>query len=260
MSDLHLPERAMKLTSHLRQRNTNPQASPPPPAADPGRVRAAEPSRVAEPSTGERVYVVQRVGAVLVGLALLVFGLLGFTGGMAFISTHGEHILGMSSNGLLSALSVVVAGVLIGAALLGPRIASTVMIVLGTLFLLSALGNMAVLRTSLNILAFEMSNVIFSVVVGLLLLVLGSYGRVSGRLPPDSPYAHERPRSTEPPESYPSTPEEFAAETAMREAEIAVVEHYATAEQHRRVQAMRPAHTRVERRRIWMEFDRPSSG
>jgi hypothetical protein len=44
-----------------------------------------------------------------------------------------------------------------------------------------------------------MSNVAFSVVVGLLLLVLGAYGRITGNLPADDPYAHARTLVREPP-------------------------------------------------------------
>ena len=53
---------------------------------------------------------------------------------------------------------------------------------------------------------------------------------------------------------YPSTPEEFADEAAMREAEVAAVEHRATADQRRRVEAMAQVTTRHERRRAWMSF------
>jgi len=201
-----------------------------------------------------RVYAVQRIGAVAVGAVLLVFGLLGATSGVGFLTTHGERFLGMSSNGLLSALSLVVAVVLLGAAFRGPRTASTVMIVLGVLFLVSALVNLAVLRTSFNLLAFRMSNVVFSDVVGLLLLLLGAYGRLTGNLPATSPYAHPHAFADEPPE-LPSTPEEFAAEAAMREAEIAVVQHRATEDQQRRVRAMAAVHSRSDRRRVWMEQD-----
>jgi Domain of unknown function (DUF4383) len=206
------------------------------------------------PDIDPRIFAVQRLGAVSVGLVLLAFGILGATGGVGFLSTHGGRYLGMSSNGLLSALSLVVAAVLLGAALRGPRAASTVMIVLGVLFLVSALVNMALLRTALNLLAFRMSNVVFSVVVGLLLLVLGAYGRISGNLPANSPYAHPRPLVREP-SDLPSGPEEVAAEAAMREAEIAVVQHYATEDQHSRVRAMSGVRTRDGRRRVWMEFE-----
>jgi hypothetical protein len=212
------------------------------------------------PGIGARVPVVHRLGAMIIGAFILVFGMLGFAGGVDFLSTEGERVLGMSSNGLLSAISVVAAAVLIWAAITGPRIASTVMLVLGSLFLLSALGNMAVLQTSFNVLAFEMSNVIFSMVVGFVLVVLGAYGRIGGHLPPDSPYAHPHAEAERPDRSErgPSTPAESAAEHAMREAEIAVVQHVATPEQCRRVAAMAQEHTRQDRRRVWMNFDRTS--
>jgi Domain of unknown function (DUF4383) len=222
-----------------------------------GRHRAARVS----PGPGEgafdpRVFAVQRLGAVSVGVVLLGFGMLGFTRGVPALSSHGEQVLGLSANGVLAGLSVVVAAVLLGAALRGPRLASTVMLVLGVLFLLSALVNLAVIGTRANVLAFQTSNVVFSVVVGLLLLLLGSYGRFSGSLPSDSPYAHPHPWLAEPAD-LPSTPEEIAAEAAMREAEIAVVEHRATEDQRRRVQAMAAVHTRADRRRVWRDFDRP---
>src|SRR4051812_12123165 len=90
--------------------------------------RPIRPVTADRPWIDQRVYAVQRSGAVSVGLVLLVFGLLGATSGVPFLTTHGQRILGLSSNGLLSALSLVVAGILLGAALLGPRVASTVMI------------------------------------------------------------------------------------------------------------------------------------
>jgi hypothetical protein len=203
---------------------------------------------------GARVFAVQRIGAIAVALFLLVFGLLGFAGGLEYFSTNGQRILGLSSNGLLSTISVVVAVVLLVAAARSPRTASTVMIVIGALFLLSALVNLAVMRTSFNILAFQFSNVVFSVVVGLLLLVLGSYGRIGGHLPEDSPYAYSH-RVTVEDDEFPSTPEEFAAERAMRDAEVAAVQHLATDDQRRRVAAMAQVHSRADRRRVWMSFD-----
>ncbi len=228
----------------------------------PHRRTTTVPSSAAEPATGPRpaydtrVLTVHRIGAIALALVILVFGVLGFAGGLDFFSTSGEPILGMSSNGLLSTISVVTAVVLIAAAVKGARIASTVMMAVGVLFLLSALANLAVLRTDFNILAFELSNVAFSVLAGLFLLFLGAYGRVTGNLPADSPYARSQAgQEPEPPESFPSTPAEFAAERAMRDAEVAVVNHVATADQRRRVAAMAQVRSRGDRRRVWMEFD-----
>jgi Domain of unknown function (DUF4383) len=206
-----------------------------------------------------RVFAVQRIGALAVAAVILVFGLLGFAGGLDFFSTDGEPIVGLSSNGLLSTISVLTAGVLVLAALRSPRTASTLMIVVGILFLLSGLLSLAVLRTEANLLAFQIENVIFAEVTGLVLLLLGAYGRVSGNLPADSPYAKPREDDDQVdgdgPDGVPSTPAEFAAERAMREAEIAVVQHTATPDQRSRVEAMAQVHTRADRRRVWMSFD-----
>lgn len=202
-----------------------------------------------------RVFTVQRIGALAVAAVILVFGLLGFAGGLDFFSTDGEPILGLSSNGLLSTVSVLTAGVLVLAALRSPRTASTLMITVGILFLLSGLLSLAVLRTEANLLAFEIENVIFAEVTGLVLLLLGAYGRVSGNLPADSPYARPSTADDDGTDGVPSTPAEFAAERAMREAEIAVVNHTATPDQRRRVEAMARVHSRGDRRRVWMELD-----
>lgn len=210
------------------------------------------------PGGGSRVYTVQRIGAFAVAGVIAVFGILGLLNGLAFFSTDGERVLGLSSNGLLSVISLVTAVVLVVAALRGPRVASTVMIVIGVLFLVSALANLAVLNTSWNFLAFRLSNVAFSVAAGLVLLMLGAYGRVSGNLPADSPYARDTGDDVPPvsADEYPSTPAEFATERAMREAEVAVVQHIATFDQRRRVAAMSQVTSRKERRAIWMSFDR----
>lgn len=213
--------------------------------------------RAPRDGTDSPVLTVHRVGALAVAAVISVFGILGLAGGLSFFSTSGQPILGMSSNGLLSAISLITAAVLVVAALRGPRFASTVMIAVGALFLISALANLALLRTSFNVLAFQMSNVVFSVLAGLVLLVTGAYGRLTGNLPADSPYAHEV-ADAPPVESHPSTPAEFAAERAMRDAELAVVNHVATPEQRRRVAAMAHVRTRGDRRRVWMSSDRVS--
>lgn len=204
--------------------------------------------------SGRRVPTVHKLGALAVAAVIGVFGVLGFAGGLAFFSTDGERVLGLSSNGLLSTVSVGTAAVLVFAAFRSARTASTIMMVIGVLFLVSAFANLAVLRTDLNFLAFEMSNVIFSIVAGLVLLTLGAYGRVSGHLPADSPYATAA-ADEEEPEAFATTPDEYAADAAMREAEVAVVEHRATPDQRRRVEAMARVTTRQDRRQVWMSFD-----
>ncbi|WP_138760846.1 DUF4383 domain-containing protein [Modestobacter altitudinis] len=206
---------------------------------------------------------VHRIGAVVVAAVIAAFGVLGLVNGLAYFSTDGQRVAGLSSNGLLSTISLVTALVLVVAAFRGSRVASTTMLVIGVLFLVSALANLAVLETDLNFLAFSMANVIFSIVAGLVLLTLGAYGRVSGNLPPDSPYRAEDgsvPDDDDTSQQLPETPAERAAERAMRDAELAVVEHRATPDQQRRVTAMAEVRTRADRRAVWMSFDRATLG
>ena len=136
-----------------------------------------------------RVY---RVGAGLIGLWLLTFGVLGFFDQLAFFDTEGDRVAGLSTNVVLSTISVVVGIALIAGAFIGGNVSAQLNFVLGVAFLVSGFANMCVLRTSWNILNFSMANVIFSFVTGLALLTFGLYGRVSGGLPSDNPYYRAR--------------------------------------------------------------------
>ncbi|SDF70614.1 DUF4383 domain-containing protein [Klenkia brasiliensis] len=213
---------------------------------------------VAETPTARRVKTVHRIGAYTVAAVLAVFGVLGFIGGLDYFSTDGGQVAGLSSNGLLSTISLLTAAVLVAGAVKGGRVAGIVMTGVGTAFLLSAFWHLFVLNTQLNVLAFQMSNVIFSIVVGLLLLTLGLYGRVSGNLPDDNPYRANLVTRAQDDEEEPDlparTPEERRVEVAIREAEIAVAEHRATPEQAARVEAMRSERTKAGRRRVWVQY------
>ncbi|MER7760668.1 DUF4383 domain-containing protein [Streptomyces sp. NPDC097619] len=136
-----------------------------------------------------RVY---RIGAALCGLLLLVFGCLGFAGSLDSFDTDGQQIAGLSTNGLLSTISVIVGLLLLGAAVVGGNLASSVNIVVGVLFVLSGFVHLFLVGRSGNILDFGMSNVIFSFLMGLLIMTFGMYGRVSGGLPHDNPYWRRR--------------------------------------------------------------------
>lgn len=184
-----------------------------------------------------RVY---RAGAALFGVGLTTFGVLGFANQLAFFTVHGKVIWGLSSNGLLSAVSVVVGLGLVVAAVLGGAISSTTNVVVGALFLLSGLVNLAVMDTPFNVFAFRIQNVVFSLVAGMLLLFVGLYGRVSGGLTEDNPFV--RYRHHEPPDADHTA--ELAAErqriaeiTELARAELAVAEGRATLRQQRMVQA-----------------------
>ncbi|MEV0188192.1 DUF4383 domain-containing protein [Kitasatospora purpeofusca] len=143
-----------------------------------------------------RLALVYRVGAGLCGVALLLFGCLGLADGLAFFSTTGEHVAGLSSNGLLSLISVATAVV---GAVVGGNTASTINIVVGGLFVLSGFVNLALLDSGANVLAFRIPNVLFSFVMGLIIATFGMYGRVSAKLPLDNPYwRHRHPASVPP--------------------------------------------------------------
>lgn len=139
-----------------------------------------------------RLSQVYRVGAGLVGLLLLAFGVLGLTDSIGFFDTGGDEVAGLNTNGALSVLSIVVGLLLFYGMLRGGNFASTLNTLLAVAFLLSGFANLALLESDANFLAFELQNVLFSFAVGLLLLVFGMYGRVSGGLPHDNPYWRTR--------------------------------------------------------------------
>ncbi|TJZ56111.1 DUF4383 domain-containing protein [Streptomyces piniterrae] len=139
-----------------------------------------------------RLSKVYRIGAGLMGLVLVAFGILGLTHNIGFFDTGGDTLAGLNTNGALSVLSIVVGTLLFGCMVIGGNFASTANIVFGVLFLLSGFVNLALLQTDANFLAFKIQNVLFSFVVGLMLLVFGMYGRVSGGLPENNPYWRAR--------------------------------------------------------------------
>ncbi|MFJ9414319.1 DUF4383 domain-containing protein [Streptomyces sp. NPDC101227] len=139
-----------------------------------------------------RLSQVYRIGAGLMGLVLIAFGVLGLTHNIGFFDTGGDTVAGLNTNGALSVLSIIVGAILAVGAVIGGNFASTLNIVWGVLFLLSGFVNLALLQTGANFLAFQIQNVIFSFIVGLMLLVFGMYGRVSGGLSNDNPYWRAR--------------------------------------------------------------------
>ncbi|MEV5975915.1 DUF4383 domain-containing protein [Streptomyces sp. NPDC052114] len=132
-----------------------------------------------------RVY---RVGAGLMGLVLLAFGVLGLIDKIGFFDTRGDTVAGLNTNGALSVLSIAVGLLLFVGMVIGGNAASTLNMVIGVVFILSGFVNLALLDSRFNFLAFRIQNVLFSFVVGLLLMTFGMYGRVSGGLPHDNPY------------------------------------------------------------------------
>ncbi|GAA1170089.1 hypothetical protein GCM10009654_29210 [Streptomyces hebeiensis] len=135
---------------------------------------------------------VYRVGAGVMGLILTVFGILGLIDKIGFFDTGGATVAGLNTNGALSVLSICVGLILFAGMVVGGNIASTLNMVIGVLFIASGFVNLALLETSYNFLAFHIQNVLFSFVVGVLLMFFGMYGRVSATLPHDNPYWRAR--------------------------------------------------------------------
>lgn len=139
--------------------------------------------------TLSRVY---RIGAGLIGLVLLVFGILGLINQIGVFGTGSHTTAGLNTNGALSVLSICVGVLLFVGMLIGKNFASTLNMILGVLFILSGFVNLALIDSGFNPLNFRIQNVLFSFVVGLLLMFFGMYGRVSGSLPHDNPYWRAR--------------------------------------------------------------------
>jgi Domain of unknown function (DUF4383) len=135
---------------------------------------------------------VYRFGAGLAGLGLIVFGVLGLINRVGVFDTHGDTTMGLNTNGALSVLSIAVGALLLYGMLRGGNFASSLNMVLGICFILSGFVNLALIDTGANFLAFHMSNVIFSFLMGLVLLTFGMYGRVGSKLPHDNPYWRNR--------------------------------------------------------------------
>ncbi|MCX5263227.1 DUF4383 domain-containing protein [Streptomyces sp. NBC_00199] len=139
-----------------------------------------------------RLNLVYRIGAGLMGLGLIVFGVFGIIDRIGFFDTGGDQVWSLNTNGALSWLSVAVGLLLVVGMVIGGNVASTLNMVFGVLFILSGFLNMALLETDYNFLAFEIQNCMLSFVIGILLMVFGMYGRVGSALPHDNPYWRAR--------------------------------------------------------------------
>lgn len=210
------------------------------------------------------VHIAHRVGAAVLGVVLWVFAGLGFAHASSFLSTDGVTVMGMSTNGALAAISVVVGILLVGGAVVGGTWASSLSVGFGALFILSGVVHLGILHTPANLLAFRLPNVFFSLVVGVALLVLGMFGRVSGGLPPDNPYRRAAPRRADRPDPDEQlraldgqsevAPEEAQKQQDLAEAEMAMGEGTPTAEQARMVEDELARHQAEERKRAYRAY------
>jgi hypothetical protein len=123
-----------------------------------------------------------RAIASAIGVALVVIGLLGLVqtaGDVDFFATHGERIVGLTMNPAFAVLNIVAGAIIAGAGYLGRNWDATVNLLGGIVFLLAGGVMLCVLRTDLNILAFSITNVCVSFLIGTALITAGLYGRTS---------------------------------------------------------------------------------
>ncbi|MFG3045948.1 DUF4383 domain-containing protein [Streptomyces sp. NPDC048241] len=139
-----------------------------------------------------KLNLVYRIGAGLIGLFLLIFGILGLVGHIGAFNVGSDTVAGLNTNGALSILSICVGVILLAGMVIGGNFASTLNMVFGVLFILSGFLNLGLLGTENNFLAFRIQNVFFTFIVGLLLMTFGMYGRVGSSLPHDNPYWRSR--------------------------------------------------------------------
>lgn len=197
-----------------------------------------------------RIHTVHRISAAALGCFLLLFGVVSFAAPVGFLATTGAVVFGLSTNGLLATVSVIVGAVLVFAAVRSGPTASSMLVVIGGLFVVSGVANAVVLDTALNFFAFRVSNVLFSLVVGTLLLTLGAYGRFTGSLPDTSPYHGD---ATADAGDTPDRPVDPQTARALADAERATAEHAATAKQAAGVAAAAAYRTEEDRSRAYAE-------
>lgn len=135
---------------------------------------------------------VHRVGAGLTGLVLVIFGVAGAMLRPPLFDTQGEVVAGLSTNGALSFLSAAIGSLLIGAAVLGGIFAANVCVVVGVVLVASGPVNLYLMSADLNVLAFSLPNVVLSLVVGLMVMTFGLYGRARGGVDGANPYRRHR--------------------------------------------------------------------
>jgi hypothetical protein len=156
----------------------------------------------------------------------------------------------MTTNGFLAFLSMAVGFVLVFAAVFGGPFAAWAAIAAGAGFILSGIVNVFLLGTSLNVMAFTMPNVVFSWLVGAVLLTLGVIGRKEHPTD-DSLYGSHL--EHEDPAAQVHTNPVAAAELA--EAERARALHYATEEQTERLHDADRYRSTADRVHSWEESD-----
>ena len=121
-----------------------------------------------------------RFFATIAGLYLLLFGVIGLarTWGDPFLHRGTDWVLGLRTNPAASWLATAAGAILLAAILIGGNVYHRVALVLGWGCCAYAVLIMAFLQTDANIVNASMINVITLIVLGLIVLTAGLYGKV----------------------------------------------------------------------------------
>ena len=116
----------------------------------------------------------------LTGLYLGAFGVLGVlqTGGGEFFAQDDTQVLGQGTNFGHSVISLVLGAIVLLGTIIGRNVDVAINKVFGYLFMALGLAELAILRTDANYLNFSEVTSIVAMIIGLVLLMAGMYGKV----------------------------------------------------------------------------------
>ncbi|NUT34525.1 MAG: DUF4383 domain-containing protein [Hamadaea sp.] len=120
-----------------------------------------------------------RALAMLIGLYLLVFGIIGLirTWGDPFFDRGDVVVLGLKTNMAFSLLSIVAGALVLGASIYGRNVDYFLNMVAGGVFMFVGVFGLIIVRTDLNKLNFTVATCVVSSLIGTGLLIAGLYGR-----------------------------------------------------------------------------------
>jgi hypothetical protein len=136
---------------------------------------------------------VYRALALLIGVYLIIFGIVGTTassGHPLFASNEDITALGLPTNMAFSLLSIVAGAIIAGGAASGRNLDHFINLVGGVLFLAVGILMLALQRTELNILNFSVRTCVVSFLIGMLLFAAGLYGKTASHQDAEAQEAH----------------------------------------------------------------------
>ncbi|SDY03224.1 protein of unknown function [Micromonospora pattaloongensis] len=116
----------------------------------------------------------------LTGIYLVIFGVLGFiqNSGEEFFAQDAALVLGQGTNRGYALVSVAVGALILIGTGIGRNLDAAINKLFGYLFMLLGLAELALLRTDANFFGFSIVTVIVVMIIGLVLLTAGMYGKV----------------------------------------------------------------------------------